>query len=406
MRSVSLVLSYILKNLGKSEIPSHFLAMPLKDTFAAIRPRETAGSRSADRFDYQRDWALCRLLQIHESGQSYLMVFDYHDDVLVLDSDEDPTKVAFFQVKTKSPSSWTISELTRAKRGATGPGLSYMAKLYGNKVSFPDHTERLTFVSNAHVNCTLRNGSSAADQEEISFEEISETECDKLSAAVKQQCALSGDPDLSGLLVFNAAAISLKDHAGHAKGKVTEFLERLLPGKKIRPGAVYSGLAGEIVRRNHCTENCSSLQEVAEKKGLSRKAVESLLQEMQVYETEVALWPLIESRLNSEQCPFSRVAALRKRWSVVFAKHTDPTNTLLRDAFREVRRILDESQPPARLIDWLDELVTKVPRISQWRTIFDDDDIRVIALITLYDDTQPKTPKLPPSNQGTTDPAA
>jgi len=378
--------------------------MPLKDTFATIRPRETAGSRSADRFDYQRDWALCRLLELHAQGQPYLILFDYHDDVVVLNSDEDPTKVAFFQVKTKSTGCWTVGDLIRARSGASGPSQSYIAKLYSNRLNFPVETERLTFVSNTYVNCTLRTGASPADQEEISFEDLSAEECDRISAAVKRQCGLASDPTLVGLLIFSAATISLKDHAGHAKGKVTEFLERLLPGRKIRPGAVYAGLAGEIVRRNHCTENCSVFEEIAKKKGLSRGAVESLLQEMRVYDDEVDFWPLIESRLNSEQCPFFRVAALRKRLPVILAKHTDPTNTLLRDAFREIRQMLRSWPPGDKLTIWLDAIVANAPRHGLWRTILDEEDIQVIALINLYDDTQLQTPQLPPPRPSTEEP--
>ena len=84
------------------------------------------------------------------------MVFDYHDDVLVLDSDEDPTGIAFFQVKTEGTGPWTIGDLIRERKNSAAPERSYVAKLYSDKLTFPDHTQRLTFVSNTYVNAEER----------------------------------------------------------------------------------------------------------------------------------------------------------------------------------------------------------------------------------------------------------
>jgi hypothetical protein len=62
----------------------------LKQQLLDIKPRETSGARTANRFDYQDDWAFCQILELHEADDDYVVVFDYHDDVLVLDSATDP----------------------------------------------------------------------------------------------------------------------------------------------------------------------------------------------------------------------------------------------------------------------------------------------------------------------------
>lgn len=60
------------------------------DSIVARKPRENAGPMAANRFAYQLDWGLKRLLELEESNQPYTVIFDYQDDILVLDSDEDP----------------------------------------------------------------------------------------------------------------------------------------------------------------------------------------------------------------------------------------------------------------------------------------------------------------------------
>ena len=63
------------------------------------RPRENSGSRSANRFDFQRDWSLCHLLELHDKGGEYVMVFEHHDDLATLDSEADPQKIKLVQIK-------------------------------------------------------------------------------------------------------------------------------------------------------------------------------------------------------------------------------------------------------------------------------------------------------------------
>ena len=85
--------------------------MPLADALLAHKPRETSGGPSANRFAYQRTWALCHALTLHEAEQDYVIVLEFHDDILVLDRLTEPTRAEFFQVKTKKSGIWTVSGL-------------------------------------------------------------------------------------------------------------------------------------------------------------------------------------------------------------------------------------------------------------------------------------------------------
>jgi hypothetical protein len=92
----------------------------LKEQFAAI-PREAAGSRNSNRTDYQKDWALCHLLELHDTGQNYALVVERHDDVVVLDCPVDPERVDFYQLKTKDDGDWRLAKLLHVEKSKADP---------------------------------------------------------------------------------------------------------------------------------------------------------------------------------------------------------------------------------------------------------------------------------------------
>ena len=47
------------------------------EKLAQTRPKENAGSRSSNRFEYQINWGLDKLLKLEEGNEDYVMIFDY-----------------------------------------------------------------------------------------------------------------------------------------------------------------------------------------------------------------------------------------------------------------------------------------------------------------------------------------
>ena len=57
--------------------------MSTVDKLARTKPKENAGSRSSNRFEYQINWGLNLLLKMEEANEDYIMILDYHDDIVV-----------------------------------------------------------------------------------------------------------------------------------------------------------------------------------------------------------------------------------------------------------------------------------------------------------------------------------
>jgi hypothetical protein len=129
--------------------------MDLPDAVAGRKPRERAGAGSADRLDYQKNWALCKLLALHESTGDYLIAFDIFDDVVVLNGEITPDRISFFQIKTRQTPPMCLTDVLQRKQGKAGKLPSILGKLYYNKLEFPDHVEALTLVSNVPFKINL-----------------------------------------------------------------------------------------------------------------------------------------------------------------------------------------------------------------------------------------------------------
>jgi len=52
--------------------------MGLKEDLVTKKPRENAGSRSANRFSFQNNWALSELMEREKKDLEYIFLFDYH----------------------------------------------------------------------------------------------------------------------------------------------------------------------------------------------------------------------------------------------------------------------------------------------------------------------------------------
>ena len=57
--------------------------MSITEKLARIKPTENAGPRASNRFEYQINWGLNLLLKMEEKNEDYIMILDYHDDIVV-----------------------------------------------------------------------------------------------------------------------------------------------------------------------------------------------------------------------------------------------------------------------------------------------------------------------------------
>ena len=113
-----------------------------------LKPDDNSGSTISNRYGYQKNWAMMKMLELERKGRDYMIVFDYHEDIMVIDSLADDPQIDFFQVKSLRGDYWLMSDLYNAK---DGDKLSILAKLLKHSVDFT-RTRDFYFVTNSFFN--------------------------------------------------------------------------------------------------------------------------------------------------------------------------------------------------------------------------------------------------------------
>ncbi|MGY8682311.1 dsDNA nuclease domain-containing protein [Bradyrhizobium sp. UFLA05-153] len=83
--------------------------------------REKSGETGYERFDYQALWGLALIFAHHGSSDDYAIAFEFHDDIVLLDSEQSPSRARFYQVKTKDKGTGRLPISTGAKQRRTTP---------------------------------------------------------------------------------------------------------------------------------------------------------------------------------------------------------------------------------------------------------------------------------------------
>ncbi|MCY8929856.1 DUF4297 domain-containing protein [Bacillus subtilis] len=314
--------------------------MELKKIVSSQKPRETSGSRSANRFDYQKDWAILKLIELHKSGEDYLLVLDYYDDIVVFDSEEEPEKVEFFQVKTGS-SNWTLKKLLKRNKGKNGPLPSILGKMYGCKMQFPDHTLSLNFISNFSLSIDLKDKKKkSTESSEVPFSEICDKKLSEIVEQLKEEHSITDDPEFVEITFFRKTNLALIEREPFVKGKLGDYLEEIDPSGMFRLSLVYNSLFDEVKRKNNYEGDISDFEDLAQKKGIGRNAFESMINQFTKTEKVEEDWFLAEHRLNSEGVPFGVIKNLKKSWNLLKIERLDLTKTYLQELISTISEIV------------------------------------------------------------------
>lgn len=272
--------------------------------------RETGGPRASNRFDYQKNWSLCELLMLHSNYSNYLMVFEHHDDIVVFDSQENPTDATFYQVKTQAKGNWTVGALTKSKDASQ----SILGKLYANHLTFSDNVKNLVFTSNQPLSAKLKNGEKSIDLGRVKFSDLSDKEKEKIQKDVEpdeqKYCDIAG----LGKIVTEKNELRLADHTAITKGKLVEFFEKLHPESEVHISLVYKTFFDEIRRKTNYENPISKVSDLFQHKSIGRSDFESMIGAVVHRRSDNDLWNEANSLLTSEGFSFMQIRKLRSAW--------------------------------------------------------------------------------------------
>jgi hypothetical protein len=320
--------------------------------------REKSGETGYERFDYQALWGLALIFEHHGSTEDYAIAFEFHDDIVLLDSASSPTRARFFQVKTKDKGHWTLSDLYRRKArkddSSGGKLPSHMGKLFSNYVTFPDETDELNFVSN--VPCAFLDATSGA----CHFIECdAETLVNFMSKLVEEHPEAT--PATVGLIRYVRADLSLHDSSAHIKGKLNEFILEQIGSVEYNPDTLYKTIVEECRTRSKYTGGVSDFSDLIKYKSITRSQVEGWLDQVR-RRHDLPDWAEISPHLTMSGM---ELAELSREWRRYRALALDAENegiNAVRDKIRsEIRQPVGVSLGLTELID---DLYSKVKDLA------------------------------------------
>lgn len=357
-------------------------------------PREVSGARSGNRFNFQYSWALCLLLKLHANPDDYCVLFDFHDDVVVLDDSTNPTLADFYQVKTETSKNWTPTSLTSQKKGKTGPLPSNLGKLYEHYLTFPQNVRTLTFIGCARFKMSLATEPPSINRERFSFADLHDDEKaeieGKLKAELNQTSALAG----LSLTHFENTPLSAADHETHAQGAVCKFLDQQ-PDRSIPAVPFYQSIRSEVQRRSTKESHASTFLELRTSRGLTRNDVQVMIDSVTSHTQREDLLESIRTQLSTEQFDPRRSHEITRGVRSYLAQRHDQTNFVLTNAAKRVAKELakytppeDQSCPLTSVIATLKAVVAKEFTLLTER--YTEPFLHAIFLVTFYEQTLPK----------------
>ncbi len=338
------------------------LGMAIAQSLCAHSPRERSGSIAANRFDYQLDWALCRILELHAADDDYVVVIDYHDDVLILDSASDPSTLSCFQIKSKSNGNWTRTQLLKRPSGSGGPLLSIVGKLFGHVVSLGDDVSRISFVSNAPIKMTDINGRKTTDAQALRFDSLSKDDMTAIAQALQSEHGLSSPPVDLSILDYERSGLVPHDHAKQAIGRLVEFLDAIPTTHCVPPTALYRAVKSELVRALGHEAPIGDFKTLCALKSITREKFTAMLADACAEPRRADFASLICDRLNTEHRPFQEVNQMRRSVRRFVIERLDPTDALLADDMTAVEAAIAVTEALPGLWETIEAVRQSLPK--------------------------------------------
>jgi hypothetical protein len=372
-------------------------SLTLADALMSLPQLESGGMTAADRFDYQKDWALCKLLELHESSADYVLLCEFHDDVAVLDSATTPTQVTFYQIKTDDKNRWTVTRLTRRTKGKGDTLLpSILGRLCGKKLETDKSTVAYRFASNARFNIKSDAGGSLESSDQFLCGQIEQKERQKLLALLSDELQVPIPNEMDTTLGFEVSSLALSSHANATTGKLAQFIDHYAHGCAVQTRTLYRALFDEIRRRTSAARPATSFADVCSAKGLSRKLFDQMLQAALKATPADRTWGLIQQTLTMESVPLKRRIELDQGFKRYFARRLNPLDTPLHRvrtlAVGNSMQLMDAS-PGIKLLDLAEGVLSVISALSEFESSqLDDDAFLALVMIETYEANEPEVP--------------
>lgn len=349
-------------------ITNEVAVLNLTEKLLSIPQRESAGGRTANRYNYQQIWAFNKMLDMLVSGEDFLLFMELHDDILILDSVLNPNFIDFYQIKTNNKPSRYITNSFITKNSDKFPiDMSIAQKLIDNFTKFKNSTRSIHLVSNKHFDLgELKNKDKSTERAVICLNEISSDYLDQLKKGMCQSCYLNNncEDDCINLIYFDVSFLDLVNYEDTVLGKFINTLNNMgIESSLSKTKAVFNTILGEIKRINNWESKAYDVEELLKRKSISKISFNNWISQFKL-EMPDNTWTEIKDYLLHDGISSIEVNKISKQWKTYNIDSMDVDNLALNCILEHIRKI-KESTSCENSKEWLDNIYEKVKEIKE-----------------------------------------
>lgn len=316
----------------------------LTERLLAVPQRENAGARSANRFNYQQVWAFNHILDLIEYESDFLLLMEFHDDVIVLESTSNSETIDFYQIKTDDkPSRYLTASFITKNANKYPEKMSIAQKMIDNYSKFYSETKGIHLVSNKNFDFgELKVGGNSTNRAVINLSEISDDQLNKIKKGMCQSCHLeekSCENNCINLIYFNVSFMDLVNYEDTILGKFVNYLSSTgIESSLSKTKAILFTILGEIKRINNWELSSQSIDELKKRKSISKEAVKRWINTLSI-EMQDNLWEDIKPYLLNDGFTSFEVNKIGQQWKK-YKLESMNINETLHGIKKEIRKII------------------------------------------------------------------
>lgn len=238
------------------------------DSLIASSHKEIAGSRTKNRLTVQISYAIQLIMDFYTTD--FLIMMDYIEDVSVIRNSDNPSSIHLYQIKTKSSDQqYQLSAVIKDE---------WFQKLYRNSAKYGEYVDGASLVCNTGI---VVSGKEVFPNEKTRLDDKAvQMNAAKIRTAIAKDLKVNeSEVDLSKFF-FVRSTLSTKGHKAEVEYQFQNFLlEQDADLQVATAKSIFSLLYDELDKRfnEEVNEDCSDIQEIFSKKGLSGKCIKEII---------------------------------------------------------------------------------------------------------------------------------
>jgi len=281
---------------------------------------EKGGGYGQKGVDFQRYWAISRIIELANSDQpDFLILFESLQDIVEFDHPAMPTAAKVYQLKMKDSGEWKWKSLTalpavaRKKRNSdeTTVPLPFEKSPIGKLVCTLSELKTLQregiFVSNLGCSAELEKGSTAGSLRVCKFSELSQELRDQIIPELQKL----KNPVAIESLHFHKTELSLEDPDTHVTGKLSHFLSVLAPSHTGQARSFADSLFATLSKRGRRTDPPADFADLVATRGYTKSEFMAAVETLRATPDQQALVNTWLAYLRSEQMPILELIRLQ-----------------------------------------------------------------------------------------------